>query len=627
MSVHYTVGMAGHIDHGKTSLTKALTNVDTDRLKEEKERNISIEPGYAPFQITDEMTVSIIDVPGHERFIRQMIAGVAGIDIVMLVIAADEGVMPQTREHVEILSLLQIQRGMIVITKVDRVDEELLELVQEDIEEQLRGTFLEDSPTVVVDSLSGKGIEDVRLQLIELLPKTPHRNANGAFRLPIDQVFTVHGQGTVVRGTVYEGMVREGETLLLLPQQEQVRARQIQIHQQPTSVGRAGQRVAINIGGISKEQCQRGDVLVSSDSYVTTQTVDVALQVVKSLQHEVKQRAHIKFHIGTAEVYGKIVFFDRNQIEGNEQVLCQVRLDEPVVAKRGDRFIVRRPTPVETIGGGEIIEPRGERYRFGQATIDLLEKKLAGTPEDRISDVLMDKGLLNVKEISQFSGMEESETLATISMMTDSNQVIEWGGYYTLTLVYEQLLTGIVEELHSFHEKFSMQQGKKKAEIIQTQSLQYPEKLIERVLEQAILENQLKKDGPFIAQHAFFPHVPKSWEKRVENVLEQLKKQYIEVKPIAELLQKAQIPEPLHQDIIHFLSRENVIYPLDDALYITHSSYERALLALQSKYDTSFSLQEAKVVLPLSRKYLVPFLELLDKKGMTERVEAERKWK
>lgn len=258
MKRYFTIGMAGHIDHGKTTLTKALTNVDTDRLKEEKERQISIELGFAPLHEDEEIQISVVDVPGHERFIRQMIAGVAGIDLVILAVAADEGVMPQTREHLEILDFLGIRNGIVAITKIDRVDEEFTDLVKEEILEELKGTVFEDVPFILTDSLSGKGIEELKQLIIHILKEQDTRDAKGAFRLPIDQVFTVKGQGTVVRGTVYEGKVEEGQLLKIMPNGIETRARQLQVHHQPAKAAFAGQRAAINLSGVSKEDIERG---------------------------------------------------------------------------------------------------------------------------------------------------------------------------------------------------------------------------------------------------------------------------------------------------------------------------------------------------------------------------------
>ncbi len=377
--------MAGHIDHGKTTLTKALTNVDTDRLKEEKERQISIELGFAPLFEDKEVQISVIDVPGHERFIRQMIAGVAGIDLVVLVVAADEGVMPQTREHLDILGFLGIRNGIVAITKIDRVDEEFIDLVKDDIFEELQGTVFESSPFVLVDSLSKKGINELKELIVSTLKNQEMRDAKGAFRLPIDQVFTVKGQGTVVLGTVYEGTVEEGQALMIMPKGIEVRARQLQVHHQPAKQAFAGQRAAINLSNVAKEDLERGDVVVSSEHFNVTRTIDVAIRVVEDLDYMVKQRMPIKCHIGTAEVMGRIVFFDRNELkEENGEILCQLRLEEEVVTKRGDRFILRLPSPQETIGGGWVIDPRGEKYRFGVQTIEELEKKKIGSPKERI---------------------------------------------------------------------------------------------------------------------------------------------------------------------------------------------------------------------------------------------------
>src|SRR3954451_8255563 len=291
---YFTIGMAGHIDHGKTSLTKALTNVDTDRLKEEKERQISIELGFAPLYEDEDIQISVIDVPGHERFIRQMIAGVGGIDLVVLVVAADEGFMPQTREHLEILKFLGVKGGIVAITKIDRVEEEFVELVKEDIFTELGNTVFEKAPYVLVDSVSHKGIEQLKTMIIETLKEQEMRDAKGAFRLPIDQVFTVKGQGTVVRGTVYEGTVEEGQTLKIMPEGLEVKARQIQVHHKQAQKAYAGQRTAINLAGVSKEDLERGNVLVSSEHFIVTKTVDVAIRVVEDLDYMVKQRMPIK---------------------------------------------------------------------------------------------------------------------------------------------------------------------------------------------------------------------------------------------------------------------------------------------------------------------------------------------
>jgi selenocysteine-specific elongation factor len=623
----YTIGMAGHIDHGKTTLTKALTNIDTDRLKEEKERAISIELGYAPLKLDDaeDSEVSIIDVPGHEKFIRQMIAGVAGIDLVLLVVAADEGVMPQTVEHLDILRLLGIHKGLIVVTKMDQVEEDMIELIEEDISSQVEGTFFEGSDLLFVDSLSKRGIPELLGKIKEYLNDVPVRDASGAFRLPIDQVFTVHGQGTVVRGTVYEGEVQEGETLELLPQGKKVRARQLQVHHHPQKSGRAGQRLAINLGGISRHEVKRGDVLVSTQYYSVTDTIDIALDTVDSLDFPLKQRGYIKLHIGTAEVYGKIVFFDRNELTEDKNVLCQLRLDEPVVTKRGDRFILRRPTPVETIGGGTVIDPNGGKYKFGEATVEMLERKKEGTPEERLTDLLkVNKGMTE-KGIVVETGIAEEEITALLNSLISEETVMKLGNYYLLFNVYNEITEVLLDELAAFHEEYPLREGKNKAELKQDIA-SYGSELAELVIDHAVKEGKLIKNGQYIAAGEFTPGYPPQWKKRMEQAEETIRSQGLKVEAFDYIFERAGIPSALQEEQRHFLIRSGRMVELDDKHIVAADVFYGTAAELYEKTEDRFSLQDAKAVIDATRKYLVPFMEQLDKMGFTKRQENERIW-
>lgn len=625
----FTIGMAGHIDHGKTTLTKALTNIDTDRLKEEKERNISIELGFAPLKLKSDIQVSVIDVPGHEKFIRQMIAGVAGIDLVMLIVSADEGVMPQTKEHLDILSLLGIQKGIIVVTKIDRVDEELLELVQEDIALEVEGTFLEEAPFVFVDSLSGKGIDKLKDVIEEKLSDVPSRDAKGAFRLPIDQVFTVHGQGTVVRGTIYEGSIQEGDILEILPQKIKVRARQLQVHHEKKQQGFAGQRTAINLGGVGKEEVSRGDVLVSTQQYATTTTIDVSLQTLKDLDFPLKQRGHIKLHLGTAEVYGKIIFFDRNELATDqaETIMCQLRLDEPIVTRRGDRFILRRPTPVETIGGGIVIDPNGEKYKFGEETVQMLQRKSEGTPLERVVDGLKEEKFLTVTELTKHVDLQEEVVAQAIEELKDSGEVIQGNsGEIVLLSIYEEIVELISRDLEQFHEEYPLREGKRKAEIIQSLKQNYPVKLLEFIIVNSEKKNVLTQQGQFLSLTNFEPHFPQKWAKRMEQVVSQMNTQGIKVESWENLVNNAQLPDQFQEDLKHYLLRTKKAYAFDDKILVLSSHIVKAITDLKEKTDETFELQDAKEVLQLSRKYLVPFMELLDRLNLTVRIETKRKW-
>jgi selenocysteine-specific elongation factor len=625
---YYTIGMAGHIDHGKTTLTKALTNVDTDRLKEEKERNISIELGYAPLHIEDNMHVSVVDVPGHERFIRQMIAGVAGIDLVVLVIAADEGTMPQTKEHIEILEFLGIKKCIVTITKIDTVDEEFLDIVTFDIKEQLGETIFHDASFVYVDSISKKGIDKLKEKILHELNDIETRDSYGSFRLPIDQVFTVQGQGTVVRGTIYEGSVRKGSSLIVLPEGKKVKARQIQVHHQETEEARAGQRTAINLGGTSREEIQRGDVLVASEHFLVTQVIDVSLKFVDELNAPIKQRSPVKVHVGTSEVMGTIVFFDRNEVkQTSDNVLCQIRLQEEIVVRRGDRFILRRPTPVETIGGGWVIDPQGEKYRFGEETIQFLQKKEQGTPEDLVKDALAEHKLLNKKEIIQYTSLHEEELEVVLQNETKASSIIEIAqNRYALAKQVTALQGELHHDLIVYHEQYPMRLGINKAELIQNYLDFYPKTFIEFSVESLVQEKKLKKHEQFIALHSFVPHLPQKWEKRMEGIVNDLISDDISVKRWDEYIQNSQIPEKDISEFKTFLLQSREVYKLDDQLLIHRSSLENAVRELKSHTGTSFELKEAKMILNLSRKHLIPFLELLDELNITSRSEGVRTW-
>jgi selenocysteine-specific elongation factor len=616
--------MAGHIDHGKTSLTKALTNVDTDRLKEEKERQISIELGFAPLYEDNEIQISVIDVPGHERFIRQMIAGVAGIDLVVLVVAADEGVMPQTREHLDILKFLGVKNGIVAITKIDRVDEEFTELVKDDILEELTGTVFEESPFVLVDSLSKKGIEDIKELIIKTLKEQEMRDAKGAFRLPIDQVFTVKGQGTVVRGTVYEGTVEEGQALIIMPKGLDVKARQIQVHHKSAQKAYAGQRAAINLSGVSKEDLERGDVLVSSEHFIVTKTLDVAIRVVEDLEHMVKQRMPIKLHIGTAEVMGRIVFFDRNELkEENGEILCQLRLEEEILTKRGDRFILRRPSPQETIGGGWVIDPRGNKYRFGNQTIEELEKKRVGSPKERIIAALIEAKSLPLTELIKRTALDE-ETLG--EFLADADFVLYNGKEYTLQMLIHSIEEDIYDRLQEFHQLHSMKAGVNKAELLQSMQKRFPKSLLEFVVENGIGNGIFSRKGQFVSLSSFVPHLPKNWQKRAENLLEELKKDGLKVRYYKDYFGSSGIPDNLEADLKRFLEDQELVVYLDDQFAYHGEVFKEAVENLRKGTGEEFEVGNAKDVLDLSRKYMIPFLERLDSKGLTKRVENKRIW-
>lgn len=623
---YFSIGMAGHIDHGKTALTQALTNVHTDRLKEELERNISIELGFAPLDTENQdLQVSIIDVPGHERFIRQMIAGVTGIDLVLLIVAADEGVMPQTKEHLDILHLLGVNQAIVVLTKKDKVDEELLELVEEDVKEQIAHTSFADAPIVSVDSISKDGITELKKKIESTLVDLPNRDVKGSFRLPIDQVFTVQGQGTVVRGTIYEGVIHEEDSLMVLPSQLKGRVRQIQVHNKRVKQAHAGQRTAINIGGVERSDLNRGDVLVKSDHFIVTDTIDVTLNLVDNVQYLIKQRGLVKVHTGTSEVLGNIVFFDRNEvISSSEEIVCQIRLQENIVIRRGDRYIVRRPSPVETLGGGWVIDPNGEKYRFGMETVNMLRKKREGTPADRIEDALHEQKWANKQELIQLTALDSNDLEDILNEMVSQQKLVNIQGVFVLSSYLDALYDVVQKKLESYHSEFPMRAGMNKPEV--KQELNISSKLFDALLTRWEDESQIKRIGPYIAKASFIPHFPNEWAKRLEDMLYDIEEDGLQVSPFMSYGKEKGVPSSILEDAKAFLLAIDQVIVLDDKHVIARKSFQVALENLANYTNDTFTLKDVKEVWGVSRKYLIPLLEYMDKQNITKRTDGEREW-
>ncbi|MBQ2911755.1 MAG: selenocysteine-specific translation elongation factor, partial [Clostridia bacterium] len=352
MNNNIIIGTAGHVDHGKTSLIKALTGIETDRLREEKKRGITIELGFAYIDLPQGLRAGIIDVPGHEKFIKNMLAGAGGIDIALLIVAADEGVMPQTEEHLEILSLLDIRKGVIALTKTDMVDEEWLEMMKEEVAEKMHGTFMEDAKIIPVSSYTGDGIPELQAELAKLAGECEPKNETIPFRIPVDRVFSVDGFGTVITGTLIEGVVKEGDTVTIYPDKIESKVRGIQVHSQPVKQAYPGQRVAVNLAGVHKSELERGDIIAAQDSMDTSMMLDALLKVTADTERHIKNGSRLHFYHGSREILCKVVLLDKDELIKGEQAYAQIRLEENVSLKAGDRFVVRFYSPLETVGGG-----------------------------------------------------------------------------------------------------------------------------------------------------------------------------------------------------------------------------------------------------------------------------------
>jgi selenocysteine-specific elongation factor len=424
---HIVMGTAGHVDHGKTALIKGLTGVDTDRLKEEKERGITIELGFASLTLPDGLVLGVVDVPGHERFVRNMVAGAAGIDLVAMVIAADEGVMPQTREHLQICNLLGIRKGLVALAKVDLVDQEWLALVQEDVREFLRGTFLEGAPIVPVSSLTGEGFPELRETIARVAGEVETEADAGLFRLPVDRVFTMKGFGTVVTGTLLSGQVRIGEEVEFAPTGLRTRVRGIQVHNRPQEVAEAGQRTAVNLQGVEKATIERGHVLAAPETLPASRRLDVSFRLLPGAARKLKNRTLIRLHTGTSEIMARVILLDRDDLEPGGEAYAQIVPEEPVTVVAGDRFVARSYSPVTTIGGGIILDPLpGKHKRFSEKILEAFHCLAGKESPERVAVILARAGIAGIPEARLIvrTGIRRAELRKILEEMFSRQQAI-----------------------------------------------------------------------------------------------------------------------------------------------------------------------------------------------------------
>ncbi len=628
------LGTAGHIDHGKTTLVKALTGIDTDRLKEEKERGITIELGFAHLTLPSGARLGIVDVPGHERFVKNMVAGASGVDLVALVVAADEGVMPQTREHLEICELLGVKTGVVVVTKRDLVDEEWLELVKEDIAEALRGTFLEGAPMVAVSAVTGEGIPELIQVLDELVAKIPDRPAEGPFRLPVDRVFVIKGFGTVVTGTAISGKLRVGEEVSVYPRELPARIRRIQVHGEDQDFAEAGQRTALNLQGLEKEDVERGDVVAHPGVLRPSLILDLDLRYLSSAPKPLLHNTRVRFHIGTSEVLGRIVLFGTDKVEPGERALCQIRLEEPVVCWRGDHFVIRSYSPMVTVGGGRVLNPVArKRKRSQRRQLEELALLRDGSLEEIILYHLRqaEEMGLPLEEIAlrvSVFGEALEEVLKRLKEHGKVKEVRTEGRRLFLAReIYEELKEEILERLRKYHEKFPLKPGIPKEDLRQ----RLPSGLDPRVFEEMLAE--LAKQGKIVqereivrlASHRIV--LAEEQEELKRRIEREFLRAGFQPPDKDEVLSRFRDQGPLAVEIFNLLLQEGRLVKLKDDLVFHAKVLEEA-----KKLATDFLKKHGEMAVGdfrkltggASRKYLIPLLEYLDREKVTIRVGDKR---
>ncbi|MCL6582693.1 MAG: selenocysteine-specific translation elongation factor [bacterium] len=498
------IGLAGHIDHGKTALAKALTGIDTDRLKEEKERGISIESGFAPCRLPNGQLVSIVDCPGHEKFIKNMLRGISGVDVAILVVAADDGPMPQTREHLDILALLGIRRGLVVINKIDLVDRDWLELVHEEIIRLIEPTFLRQAPIINCSCRSGEGIEQLKKALMEAVDKVERASLREEFRLPVDRVFSIPGYGTVATGTLVDGEVMAGSTAVVYPEGRKVKIRALQVHNQWVEEAQAGQRVGFNLANIGISELKRGDVIASPGSLLPTTILDARLRYLESNLAPLTNRTRVRLHTGTTEVIARVIYMDREKIEPGEQAIVQFRLEEKVAPAVFDRYIIRSLSPAHTIGGGVILDAYSRRYSATEgnsraAHLKLLEE---GKFEQFIIETLsrykfhpctrselIRKTALSRKELDQTLARLQAEgeicPLDDEEFLISSRQAI---------CIKEKL----IDTLKDFHRKNPLEKGMGKELLRSKIAVEIDSRLFHHLIRELEMSRTIVSDGPTI---------------------------------------------------------------------------------------------------------------------------------
>ena len=625
------IGTAGHIDHGKTTLIKALTGRNTDRWEEEKRRGITIDLGFTYFDLPDGNKAGIVDVPGHEKFIKNMLAGVIGMDLVLLVIAGDEGMMPQTVEHLNILNLLGVKRGITVITKCDLIDQEWLELVKDDIREGLKETFLENAPIVEVSSKTSYGIE----KLIDLIVKeteyeVEERDVNTIPRLPIDRVFSITGFGTVITGTLISGSLKKGDEIEVYPVNKISKIRNIQVHSNDAKQALAGQRTAINLSNIKKSEIYRGCVVAPINSMKNTMMLDVKLNLLKSSRRIVENRSRLHLYTGTSEILCRVVLLDRDELSPGESCYAQLRLEEELAVRRGDKFIVRFYSPMETIGGGEIIEPFPiKRKRFDENLIEELELKEKGSSTEVIEKIIREnsKDVPTISEIAKITALSEEEVKNNVEALEEEEKISTFSlknAKYMWHKSYERKLEEDIERyLYNYHENNRYVRGVKKSEIKSRYLPKLKQNVFDLVISSFVKKGFIKQEGEYISLPYFKIIHDDVYQKCEDTILSTLKKVKFEFVMPEDLIDEV---GNYGAEVISLMVDEKELIKINEVGITTYEIYNEAksLLIDFIEKNSKISAAEYRDLLKTNRKTAIGLLEHFDLQKVTKRIGNDR---
>ena len=616
----YVIGTAGHVDHGKSVLVRALTGIDPDRLQEEKDRGMTIDLGFAWLKLPGDQEVSIVDVPGHERFIKNMLAGVGGIDLALLVIAADEGVMPQTREHLAILDLLQLKSGVLVLTKKDLVDGDWLEVVAEDVKDTVRGTALEGSPLVACSAITGEGLDELVSVLEQKLAETPPKRDIGRPRLPIDRAFTIAGFGTVVTGTLIDGSFSVGQEVEVVPGKLRARIRGLQTHRQKVERALPGTRTAVNLSGVAADDLLRGQVVALPDSLPPTAALDVRLRAISALRRPIRHNARLSFHSGASEVWGKVRFLDRDELGPGEEGWAQIRLDEPAAVLNGDLFVVRDAN--DTLGGGQVVEAHGRRHRrYDRRTLDALSSLQEGTPEERLLTLLEQRQPLGQSALVGQLDLPEEESLKLLACLVEAGDVVALGGSPLgdgATLFTRDAFAALGDKagraISHYYAEHPLRLVMPKEEL--RNRLRLPSRLFSAALKRWLEAGKLTETAAGAGLPGHEVKLSVAQQASANAFLRDL-----DANPYAPKSETR--PD---EELLAYLVEKGQVVVLGDAVAFSGVAYremaERIVAHLRERGKVT--LAEARDMFGTSRKYAQALLERLDAERVTQRVGEER---
>jgi selenocysteine-specific elongation factor len=630
----YIIGTAGHIDHGKTSLIKALTGTDTDRLKEEKERGISIDLGFAHLDFPDGTSAGIVDVPGHERFIKNMLAGAHGIDLVLFTVAADDGVMPQTEEHLDIVHLLGVKMAIFVITKADLVPAGRIADVEEEIDILTLGTTLENSPKLAVSSVTGQGLEELKQLIFKTLKSATHTAPSGYFRLPVDRAFILQGHGVVVTGTALSGEVKVGEQVRCLPGDHLFRVRSLQVHGHTVDVAGWGQRVAINLSGPDRTAIERGQVICHEKLSLTSQRFDAFVEVRPAAAKGIKNHQRLRIHMGAAERLGKIVLLgDKQNAQPKESVYCQITLDEPLLVLRGDHFVVRDETAQRTLGGGTVIHPWAKRHKRTDANLISRLHSLRNGDFAELTESFLGESAafaLSIDAIYQFLNLREEQARQKVDALKSLRPLnAEGEKVYTTEAKWNQLKDQLLKTLKAFHAGHPLAPGMDMEELRGKLFFELSPKIFRVVVDLLIAEKLIAKEENLLRLASHQVQLGGQEKTLMEKIKKMLGAQPLAPPDLKEIEKQAGVPRNRLTEVIRLLEREGSVVRVTTDMYFLASNIEELRATLRKFLSEKGEMTAASFrdLIGSSRKYTIPLLEYFDRDGLTIRIGDIRKLK